>query len=131
VTARFYQVDRAGIIFFGRIYEFCHDVFEEMLMQIFGEVAMTFERHDFGMPIVHCEADYMRPMNMEDRLNISLEVDRITDRSITFAYTVRGKDNDERATAKIKHAFVRLSTFEPLAPPEVLTSGLRQLELID
>jgi len=130
VTARFFHVDRAGIIFFGRIFEYCHIVFEEMLAQVFERVAPTFEEHDFGMPIVHCEADFKRPMNMEDRLNISVEVSQLSERSITFEYTVLGQKGDVRATAQIKHAFVRLSTFESCGPPEILTNGLRQLDLI-
>jgi YbgC/YbaW family acyl-CoA thioester hydrolase len=130
VTARFFHVDRAGIIFFGRIFEYCHVVFEEMLGQVFDRVAATFEDNDFGMPIVHCEADFKRPMNMEDKLNITVVVGQLSDRSITFDYSVLGENGDLRATAQIKHAFVCLSTFEPCDPPEILTNGLRQLGMI-
>ena len=130
VTARFFHVDRAGIIFFGRIFEYCHIVFEEMLGEVFERVAPTFEKHDFGMPIVHCEADFKWLMNMEDKLDISVEVGQLSERSVTFDYTVLGAGGDIRATVQIKHAFVRLSTFAPCGPPEILTNGLRKLELI-
>jgi hypothetical protein len=33
-TARFFEIDRAGIVFFGRIFEFCHEAFEELLLAI-------------------------------------------------------------------------------------------------
>ncbi|HIA05059.1 MAG TPA: prephenate dehydrogenase/arogenate dehydrogenase family protein [Myxococcales bacterium] len=75
-------------------------------------------------------ADFKRPMNMEDKLDISVEVGQLSERSVTFDYTVLGAGGDIRATVQIKHAFVRLSTFAPCGPPEILTNGLRKLELI-
>jgi acyl-CoA thioesterase FadM len=130
VTCRFFQVDRAGIMFFGRVFELCHIAFEEMLGDIFGPVAQTFESNDFGMPIVHCHADFKRPINMQDRLMVAVEVARYTERSVTFEYTLTGDDGVVRATATIKNAFVSLSAFESKPPPAVLTDGLRRLGLI-
>ena len=37
LTARFHEVDRVGIVFFGRAYEYAHICFEEVLTAAFGE----------------------------------------------------------------------------------------------
>lgn len=44
------------------------------------------------MPLVHAEADYARPMLLGDVLTIELEVERLGEKSVTFAYRIVGAD---------------------------------------
>lgn len=129
VTVRFHEVDRAGIVFFGRAFEYCHIAFEELLTAALGHVAAGLERGGWGMPLVHAEADYRRPMRMGDRLAIALAVERVGRRSIAFAYAIRGPDGDLRATARLVHAFVDLDGFRPRDVPAELLQGLSRLGL--
>ncbi len=50
LTARFYEIDRAGIVFYGRVYEYVHAALEELLEHIFGHPAAIFEAQTFALP---------------------------------------------------------------------------------
>ena len=139
LTVRFHEADRAGIAFFGRVFEYCHTAFEEMLMAAGDNLASVFDEGGWGMPLVHVEADYARPMGLGHRLLISLEVERVGERSVTFVFQVRGKEDGElRATVKMVHAFVtapegldRVEDMKSRPVPERLLAGLRRLGLVD
>jgi YbgC/YbaW family acyl-CoA thioester hydrolase len=130
VTARFHEVDRAGIVFFGRAFEYAHVCFEEMLAAAFGEVATVFDRHGFGMPLVHAEADYSAPTRQGDRLIVRLTVERASERSVTFAYAIVGEDGRLRVTVRLVHAFVDFADFRKLPMPAAFREGLRRLDLL-
>jgi YbgC/YbaW family acyl-CoA thioester hydrolase len=122
VTPRFFEVDRAGIVFFSRVFEFCHATYEELFMSIDCGVDRLIERDGLGMPLVHVEADFKRPMRMGEVLDIGVEVERLTARSIAFRYTLRGADAVVRATVLHVHAFV---AFDALAGGEAPAEGRR------
>jgi len=93
VTVRFFEVDRAGILFLGRVIEHCHATFEELLATAGHDLESHFSTSSWGMPLVHAEADFIRPMRMGDRLRVSLRVERLGGRSITFAYAISGAED--------------------------------------
>jgi acyl-CoA thioester hydrolase len=130
LTARFHEVDRVGIVFFARAYEYAHICFEELLAAAFGEVSSVFERHGFGMPLVHTEASYRSPIRHGDRLRVRGSIDVLSERSATFRYEVLGADDDLRCTVRLKHAFVHFPSFEPIAVPQAFTEGMQHIELI-
>lgn len=130
-TVRFHEIDRAGIVYFGRVYEYCHVVYEDMLADALGgSLEEHFRTSTWGMPLVHSHADYQRPMLLGDPLEIALEVGRLGGKSITFDYTIRAADGGTHATVQLIHAFVRLSDFAPLPVPDELRTSLIRLGLI-
>ncbi|MGM0578869.1 MAG: acyl-CoA thioesterase [Myxococcota bacterium] len=132
VTVRFHEVDRAGIAFFGRVFEYCHEAFEELLVAADDRLLAVFDTGGWGMPLVHVEADYARPMRMGDRLRVSVGVDRLGERSVTFAFRVVGaEDGALRATVRHVHACVDLERFEGIPVPDRLRDGLTRLGLLE
>jgi len=132
VTARFFQVDRAGILFFGRVFEFCHEAFEEVLALVAGgKMSRMFEELDFGLPLVHAEADFKRPIRMGDVISVELVVHELREHAIVFGYTLRGADGEVRATAQLVHAFIELSSFSGCSAPAWFGDGLRKLNLLE
>ncbi len=131
LSVRFDDVDRAGIVYFARVLHYCHVAYEELMAQAVGDLDAFFRTSTWGMPLVHAEADYARPMRLAERLTIALEVERLGDRSVTFAYTVRGaEDGALRARAKLVHAFVELEAFEGIPAPPDFRAALKQLNLV-
>ena len=120
VTVRFHEVDRAGIAFFGRVFEYCHLTFEELVAAAGVGISEIFDNQGWGMPLVHTEADFKGPMRLGDRLRVGLEVEGVGKSSITFAFEVRGSEGELRATAQLVHAFVDLRTFESIGVPELM-----------
>lgn len=129
-TVRFHAVDRAGIMFFSRVFEYCHDAFEDALMAAIGRERLRAWQTGWGMPLVHAESDYRAPMRHGDRLVIGVEVERLGERSITFGYDVRGEEGSPRARVRLVHAFIDSKTFQPRSAPDELVDGLRRLGLL-
>jgi YbgC/YbaW family acyl-CoA thioester hydrolase len=130
-TARFYEVDAAGIVFFGRVYEYCHGAFEELLTAVFGSTEAWLGA-EIGMPLVHSEADHERPIRSGTRLAVEVRVARLSPRSVTFAYEVRGADDGVvRARVRLIHAFTDMKTFKGAGRPMPgLVEGLERLGLV-
>ena len=130
VTVRFNEVDRAGIAFFGRVYEYCHAVFEELLVAMGNSISNVFDNGKWGMPLVHSHADYKRPMRLGEELTIEVTVPNVGDTSITFDYRVLGPEGDLRCTCQLVHVIVDLATFKPREVPEDLLEAVRHFDLI-
>ena len=128
LTVRFDEIDRAGIVYFADVLKYCHIVFEELLEEVTGGLEAFFQAAEWAMPLVHAEADYQAPNRLGDRLTVALTVERLGTTSVTFAYTVRCGD-EQRATAKLVHAFVDLERFAPIPAPEAFRAGLGRLGL--
>ncbi len=132
LTARFHEVDRVGIVFFGRAYEYAHICFEEVLTAAFGEVGTVFERLHFGMPLVHTEASYTRPIKHGDRLTVHASIERLGERSVTYTYAITGASDpdDLRCNVRLKHAFVDFPAFTKRGVPDAFVEGMRRIELL-
>ena len=132
LTVRFFEVDRAGIAFFGRVFEYCHAAYEALLLAVGYPLAEVFDNEGWGMPLVHGEADFQRPMRMGEELAIEVAIGRLGRTSVTFDFTVRGAaDGEVRATARHVHACVDMDRFEPLAVPERFRAALEAREDLD
>jgi 1,4-dihydroxy-2-naphthoyl-CoA hydrolase len=128
-TVRFHEIDRAGIVYFADVLQYCHVVYEELMTQIVGSLEVFFSDSGWGMPLVHTEADYSRPNRLGDALRIALTVERLGKTSVTFAYEIWCQE-ELRARAKLVHAFVDMKTFKPIEAPQAFRQGLSSLGLL-
>lgn len=68
IQVRFGHVDPAGIAYFPRIYDYLHDVFEELWEQHVGErYYRILCDQKVGFPLVHSEVDFRHPLRFGDR----------------------------------------------------------------
>ncbi len=125
-VVRFSQVDGAGIVFFSRIFELCHEAFEALLDQGGLPLAQILGGGSWGLPLVHSEARFCRPLRLGDRGSITVEVAERQESRVTFAYTVHGSDDDVRATARFTHACVNRADFRPRSLPAALGEALHR-----
>ena len=131
LVVRFHEIDRAGIAYFTRAYEYCHAAFEEMLVAALGvDLERFFSESAWMMPLVHSEADYAAPMRISDRLVVELRVERLGASSITFAYRITGEDGVARAQLRLVHACISRADFRKRPLPESLVEGLKRLGLV-
>jgi 1,4-dihydroxy-2-naphthoyl-CoA hydrolase len=122
LPVRFQDVDAAGVLFFGRIYDYCHQAYEELWAAAGVDRAWIFSGADFLIPIAHSEADYKAPLRHGERVDVRVDVTHVGRASFHLAYRVTGPrgDGDLRATAKTVHAFVARETMRPIPIPEEL-----------
>ena len=132
ITARFHEVDRAGIVFFGRAFEYAHICYEEMLIAAFDDAEVVMGARRFVMPIVHAEADYQRPIRQFDRLVAALDLERLSKRSMTSRITLRGAADptDVRVVVRRKQAFVNAENFTGMERPAFIDAGFARIGLV-
>ena len=80
-SVRFGDTDAAGVMHFPRLLNWCHEAYEESLERFGLAAAEIFPRPGqtpaVALPVVHCSADYQRPLACGDALTIALRPERI------------------------------------------------------
>lgn len=80
-SVRFGDTDAAGVMHFPRLLSWCHEAYEESLERFGLTAAEIFPRPGHSpavaLPVVHCSADYQRPLLCGDALTIALRPERI------------------------------------------------------
>lgn len=89
LQVRFGHVDPAGIVYFPRIYDYLHDVFEEVWEQHVGQryYHLLLERK-MGFPLVHSEVDFKSPLHFGDRPLVSVTCFRLGRSSLGLHYVI-------------------------------------------
>lgn len=120
LQVRFQDVDAGGVLFFGHIFDYCHQAYEEFIASSGVNRARYFAGGDFLVPIAHAEADYRKPIRHGERVTIAIDVTRVGRASFRLRYRVSGPADDLRVEAATVHAFVELATMRPIPIPEPL-----------
>jgi 1,4-dihydroxy-2-naphthoyl-CoA hydrolase len=132
---RFQDVDAGGVLFFGSIYDYCHQAYEEFWASEGVDRAHFFAGADYLVPIAHSEADYRSPIRHGERIRVHIEVARVGKASFELRYRVTGSTGappveatgpqaDLRVEARTVHAFVKRATMRPIPIPEPLRAIL-------
>ena len=122
IQVRFQDVDAAGVLFYGRVYDYSHVAYEEFWASMGVGRAWVFSGADFLIPIAHSEADYRKPVLHGERIVVRVDVTRVGRASFTLGYRVTGPGgaSDVRAEVKTVHAFVEKKSMRPIPIPEDL-----------
>lgn len=130
VQVRFGDVDRAGIVYYPRIFDYFHQVFEGFFEE---RVRIPYPdviggRMRAGFPAVHYEVDFLSPLRYGDRLPVRFTTARIGRTSVTFRYEVlRGRKTLVRALGTT--VCVDMKTFRPMPiPPRLRRAFARVLD---
>jgi 4-hydroxybenzoyl-CoA thioesterase len=83
---RWNDVDAAGIVYFPRFLDFCHDAIEAMFDALPGGYAALTMQRRIGVPTVHLEADYRAPLRYGDVCLVHLTVLRLGRSSVSFRH---------------------------------------------
>lgn len=122
---RFQDVDVAGVLFFGRIYDYLHLAYEEFWVSGGVDRAYFFAGAPWVVPIVHSEADYKVPIRHGDTIRVGIDVVKVGRASFELHYAVTGGggESDLRVAARTVHAFALRASegrLKPTAIPEEL-----------
>lgn len=80
-SVRFGDTDAARVMHFAQLLRWCHEAYEESLERFGIAVDDVFPRPgacpEIALPIVHCSADFFKPLLCGDPLAIALEPRRL------------------------------------------------------
>lgn len=107
IRVRFQDVDHAGILFFARIYDYCHTAYEEFMEEVGGQKLQEFfSPRGIGSPLVATHCEHAHPLRHGDRVRIALQVAQMGRSSLTLRYTVYNQEDRLCATVFTRHVFV-------------------------
>ena len=90
IQVRFGHVDPAGIAYFPRIYDYLHDVFEELWEQHVGErYYRILCDAKIGLPLVHSEVDFRHPLRFGDRPVVRVTCTHLGRSSVGLRYVFK------------------------------------------
>ena len=128
---QFGHVDAAGVMYFSRFFELAHETYESLMRKAGIPLEKIFSEGEWGMPLVHSEADYRRPWRLGEAVRVEAEIDDLTAGSVSFRYRMVDADGVVRTKVQLRHAFVELTEFKARSVPAAFTDAMRVLGLID
>lgn len=86
LRVRFQDVDAASIVFFARILDYCHDAYVAFLADAGCPLDASLRESRWMAPLVHAEADFIRPLRFGDRVLVRLVAARVRESRYTVGY---------------------------------------------
>jgi 4-hydroxybenzoyl-CoA thioesterase len=121
----FSDVDHAGIVFFPRVFTYCHLAYEAWYHTAMSEpFSTTFQSGGVATPVVATDATFESPMRHGDHIVLNIHGERIGNRSFTLGYRISGTDGVYRCTIRVTHAAVSYPTFAGIELPESFRTAL-------
>ena len=120
LPVRFQDVDAGGVLFFGRIFDYCHQAYEELVASSGVDPAYYFAGAEYLVPIAHAESDYRSPIRLGEQIAITIDVSRVGRASFGLRFRVDGPNGDLRVEVGTVHAFVNRKTMRPIPIPDPL-----------
>ena len=138
-TVRFGDTDAAGVLHFARLLQWCHEAYEESLERFGIPAASLFptpgQSPEVALPIVHCSADFRRPLVCGDPLAIALDPQRLDASCFELRYSF-SSNGTAVATGLTRHLAINSGSRQRCPLPESinrwleassLTAGIRPL----
>ena len=129
---RFGDTDAAGVMHFHQLLRWCHEAYEESLER-FGIAADELfptpgNTPPIALPIVHCSADFRKPLGCGDPLAIQLEPQRLDPSCFEIRYLFRSA-NQEVAVGLSRHLAIAVTSRRRWALPEPIARWLEASSL--
>jgi len=122
----FGDIDRAGIVYYPRFLHYFHIALEEFFDHALGiEYPTMVNEHRLGLPTVHLETDFSKPLRYGDKIEIEVCVIKTGQTSITFGYKVfREGDAAPRVVGHNVTVCINMDTMKKIDIPEWLHERL-------
>lgn len=120
----FFDCDPAGIIFFSRVFEFCHSAYEQLIVS-FELDEDYWDNPSYVVPIIHTECDYYKPLKYGDEISIEVSVTQLKNSSFELTYKLI-LNNETCASVKTVHVFVSRENWNKMEIPTEIMIGLQR-----
>lgn len=102
------DTDAAGVVYFARGLEICHEAYEESLAETGISLKQMIRDKKIGLPIVHAEIDFLRPLFCGNQLQVSLSSSQVNDSEFAIAYKISLDNNLAQVlvTANTRHVCI-------------------------
>lgn len=119
----FRESDPAQIMFFGNIFGFAHDAFEEFIIAAGYTWKEWFRNSEYMIPIRHTEADFKAPFVPGETYDVSVSIASFGETSFKMKY-VFSQNQKTHATVWMVHSVLDLKTKSKVPLPEIMQKRL-------
>ena len=123
LPVRFHEVDPAGIVFFARIFQYAHDACEAWLRSVGYPLDPPFHERDYGLPLVHAEADFRSPIHTGQEVRVDLALTSIGTTSFKVSAHLTSREGVDLATVRTVHVCVDPRTRRPIPLPAAMRAA--------
>lgn len=114
------DTDAAGVVYFNRLLEICHETYEVWLMDRGLSLQRLIQQGQFAIPLIHADIDFLAPAYCGDRLEIGLQIEQASDHRFICNYHVRRQRPEPMeviARAQTQHLCIALPARQKCALP--------------
>lgn len=124
-TLTFREADPARIMFFGNIFGFAHDAFEQFILEAGYTWKEYFQDPNFAIPLRHTEANYLAPFFPGETYDIAVTVASFGETSFKMKY-VFGQNGKTHAVVTMVHSVLDMKTKQKAAIPATMKTRLEK-----
>jgi 4-hydroxybenzoyl-CoA thioesterase len=120
VPVRFDDVDYARIVYYPKLFSYCHWVFEDFFQKELGiPYSEMLIKRRVGFPTVSAEADFKSPLRFGDTCRVVMKTRYLGRRSITSAYRLElAGSGTVCAELEIVTVCIEMESFRSVDMPE-------------
>jgi 1,4-dihydroxy-2-naphthoyl-CoA hydrolase len=120
------DTDAAGVVYFAKGLEICHQAYEESLIQREISLKQIIQERKIALPIVHAEIDFWRPLFCGDRIQVSLVATLTNEREFAIAYQISPVDRLEQilVKAQTRHVCINPQIRQKIDLPAIIVEWL-------
>ncbi|MBI9017277.1 MAG: thioesterase family protein [Phycisphaerae bacterium] len=111
------HTDAADVIYFVNVFDLAHHCYEAMLYEHIS-IREMIGKKEIIAPIVHAEADYHKPLNVSDKVEIQMTLAKMGTSSYTFNYDFINEANELAVSVRITHVVIDVKTKKAIEIPE-------------
>ncbi|MCH8942594.1 MAG: acyl-CoA thioesterase [Bacteroidetes bacterium] len=119
----FFDCDPEGILFYGRIFQLCHEAYEAMI-ESFNLKDSYWGNENFIVPIIHCEAKYRKPLLAGETTEIEITVTNLKNSSFELTYLCKNNKGEVTSNVRTVHVFVNRTDWKKTKISEEVKKGL-------
>ncbi|MBE7536909.1 MAG: acyl-CoA thioesterase [Bryobacterales bacterium] len=109
-TIRLADTDAAGVVFFPRYLEICHEAYEAALLAAGIDLKSYFAAADgLTVPIVRSEAEYLRPLYSGDRIEVVVTPIPANEHEFALAFELSRIGPPRKTVARVRTEHVCIS----------------------
>ena len=125
-----FEVDAAGVIFFGNVYNIAQEAFEFMIEKFDMPVASIIYQSEIIYPIIHSQAEYFSPIRLGQELTINVYLGKISESSFTLVYEMLS-EHALLTRVKTIQVAVNKKKWEKSAIPTRFAERIQELQRFD
>lgn len=119
----FHELDPGGVLFHAHVFTHAHQAYEALMRELGWGLAAVLREGKLAIPLVEAHAEYLRPLHLDDRIEIQVGTAEIGKRSFTLEYRFL-REKGHCVLVKTTHVTVERRSGEAVPLPAELAAAL-------